>query len=81
MAPGLGLWRSRGLSSTTFLLLRGYLPNRKAEKNSPLENVLWRQFVFLLDQYDETKGGTQSFVANLLRLCFLDRPGQEKMRF
>ena len=28
-----------------------------------LENLLWHQFVFLLDQYDETKGGTQSFVA------------------
>jgi fermentation-respiration switch protein FrsA (DUF1100 family) len=30
-----------------------------------LENLLWHQFVFLLDQYDETKGGEQSFVAFL----------------
>jgi len=30
-----------------------------------LENLLWHQFVFLLDQYDETKGGAQSFVAFL----------------
>ncbi len=30
-----------------------------------LENLLWHQFVFLLDQYDEAKGGQQSFVALL----------------
>jgi hypothetical protein len=30
-----------------------------------LENLLWHQFVFLLDQYDETKAGAQSFVALL----------------
>jgi hypothetical protein len=30
-----------------------------------LENLLWHQFVFLLDQYDETKGGSQSFVVFL----------------
>lgn len=30
-----------------------------------LESLLWHQFVFLLDQYDETKGGAQSFVAFL----------------
>jgi dienelactone hydrolase len=30
-----------------------------------LENLLWHQFVFLLDQYDETKGGEQSFIAFL----------------
>ena len=30
-----------------------------------LENLLWHQFVFLLDQYDETKGGAQNFVAFL----------------
>jgi dipeptidyl aminopeptidase/acylaminoacyl peptidase len=30
-----------------------------------LENLLWHQFVFLLDQYDETRGGEQSFVAFL----------------
>ena len=30
-----------------------------------LENLLWHQFAFLLDQYDETKGGLQSFVAFL----------------
>ncbi|MGZ8846241.1 MAG: alpha/beta hydrolase family protein [Pyrinomonadaceae bacterium] len=30
-----------------------------------LENLLWHQFVFLLDQYDEVKGGQQSFVALL----------------
>jgi hypothetical protein len=30
-----------------------------------LENLLWHQFVFLLDQYDETKGGAQSFMAFL----------------
>jgi hypothetical protein len=30
-----------------------------------LENLLWHQFVFLLDQYDETKGGQQSFIAFL----------------
>jgi dienelactone hydrolase len=30
-----------------------------------LENLLWHQFVFLLDQYDETKGGAQTFVAFL----------------
>jgi dienelactone hydrolase len=30
-----------------------------------LENLLWHQFLFLLDQYDETKGGSQSFVAFL----------------
>jgi dienelactone hydrolase len=30
-----------------------------------LENLLWHQFVFLLDQYDEMKGGQQSFVAFL----------------
>src|SRR5438045_5095843 len=30
-----------------------------------LENLLWHQFVFLLDQYDEAKGGEQSFVAFL----------------
>ncbi|HYV23786.1 MAG TPA: alpha/beta fold hydrolase [Pyrinomonadaceae bacterium] len=30
-----------------------------------LENLLWHQFVFLLDQYDETQGGEQSFVAFL----------------
>jgi dienelactone hydrolase len=38
-----------------------------------LENLLWHQFVFLLDQYDETKGGTQSFVA-LLPSQALDYP-------
>jgi dienelactone hydrolase len=30
-----------------------------------LENMLWHQFVFLIDQYDETKGGEQTFVAFL----------------
>lgn len=30
-----------------------------------LENLLWHQFVFLLDQYDETKGGRQDFTAFL----------------
>lgn len=30
-----------------------------------LENLVWHQFVFLLDQYDETKGGPQSFIAFL----------------
>lgn len=30
-----------------------------------LENLLWHQFVFLLDQYDEAKGGQQSFNALL----------------
>lgn len=30
-----------------------------------LENLLWHQFLFLLDQYDETKSGPQSFVAFL----------------
>ena len=30
-----------------------------------LENLLWHQFVFLLDQYDETTGGVQSFQALL----------------
>ena len=30
-----------------------------------MENLLWHQFVFLLDQYDEVKGGPQSFVALL----------------
>ena len=30
-----------------------------------LENLLWHQFVFLLDQYDETKGASQSFIAFL----------------
>jgi dienelactone hydrolase len=38
-----------------------------------LENLLWHQFVFLLDQYDETKGGLQSFVAFLLSQA-LDYP-------
>lgn len=38
-----------------------------------LENLLWHQFVFLLDQYDETKGGEQSFVA-LLPSQALDYP-------
>lgn len=38
-----------------------------------LENLLWHQFVFLLDQYDETKGGAQSFVA-LLPSQALDYP-------
>jgi dienelactone hydrolase len=30
-----------------------------------LENLLWHQFIFLLDQYDEAKGGQQDFVALL----------------
>ena len=30
-----------------------------------LENLLWHQFVFLLDQYDEKKAGPQDFVAFL----------------
>src|SRR2546430_16251679 len=30
-----------------------------------LENLLWHQFVFLLDQYGETRGAEQSFVAFL----------------
>jgi dienelactone hydrolase len=30
-----------------------------------LENLVWDQFFFLLDQYDETKGGQQGFVALL----------------
>jgi dienelactone hydrolase len=38
-----------------------------------LENLLWHQFVFLLDQYDETKGGQQSFYA-LLPSQSLDYP-------
>jgi fermentation-respiration switch protein FrsA (DUF1100 family) len=38
-----------------------------------LENLLWHQFVFLLDQYDETKGGQQSFTA-LLPSQALDYP-------
>lgn len=38
-----------------------------------LENLLWHQFVFLLDQYDEGKGGQQSFVA-LLPSQALDYP-------
>lgn len=38
-----------------------------------LENLLWHQFVFLLDQYDELKGGQQSFVA-LLPSQALDYP-------
>jgi len=38
-----------------------------------LENLLWHQFVFLLDQYDETKGGLQSFQA-LLPSRALDYP-------
>ena len=38
-----------------------------------LENLLWHQFVFLLDQYDEKKGGRQSFHA-LLPSQALDYP-------
>src|SRR6185503_1353917 len=38
-----------------------------------LENLLWHQFIFLLDQYDETKGGQQSFTA-LLPSQALDYP-------
>lgn len=38
-----------------------------------LENLLWHQFLFLLDQYDETKGGQQSFYA-LLPSQSLDYP-------
>jgi dienelactone hydrolase len=38
-----------------------------------LENLLWHQFVFLLDQYDEKKGGQQSFYA-LLPSQSLDYP-------
>ena len=38
-----------------------------------LENLLWHQLVFLLDQYDETKGGQQSFTA-LLPSRALDFP-------
>ncbi len=38
-----------------------------------LENLLRHQFVFLLDQYDETKGGVQRFVA-LLPSQALDYP-------
>ena len=30
-----------------------------------LENLVWHQFVFLLDQYDESKGGAQTFLALL----------------
>jgi len=52
--------------STVKLRVRG-----QAERELPtkatmvLENLLWHQFVFLLDQYDETKGGQQSFIAFL----------------
>ena len=35
------------------------------EATMVLENLLWHQFVFLLDQYDEKKGGLQKFVASL----------------
>jgi dienelactone hydrolase len=38
-----------------------------------LENLIWDQFLFLLDQYDETKGGQQGFVA-LLPSQALDYP-------
>jgi len=42
-------------------------PDREVQTKATmiLENLLWHQFVFLLDQYDETKGGQQSFVAFL----------------
>ena len=50
-------------------------PDRELQTKATmvLENLLWHQFIFLLDQYDETKGGTQSFVA-LLPSQALDYP-------
>lgn len=42
-------------------------PERQLSSRATMveENLLWHQFVFLLDQYDEVKGGPQSFVALL----------------
>ncbi len=39
--------------------------NLQTKATMVMENLLWHQFVFLLDQYDETKGGPQSFIAFL----------------
>jgi fermentation-respiration switch protein FrsA (DUF1100 family) len=59
---------------TVKLRVRGQ-PEREVPTKATmvLENLLWHQFVFLLDQYDETKGGQQSFYA-LLPSQSLDYP-------
>lgn len=51
----------------TVKLHQGNQPDRELPTKATmvLENLLWHQFVFLLDQYDETKGGEQGFVAFL----------------
>jgi dienelactone hydrolase len=60
--------------ATVKLRVRGQ-PERELPTKATvvLENLLWHQFVFLLDQYDETKGGRQSFYA-LMPSQSLDYP-------
>ena len=61
-------------SATVKLRVRGQ-PERELPTRATmvLENLLWHQFVFLLNQYDEAKGGQQSFYA-LLPSQSLDYP-------
>ena len=58
---------SAKFNGTTVTLHTANAPDRELQSKATmiLENLLWHQFVFLLDQYDETKGGQQSFVAFL----------------
>jgi dienelactone hydrolase len=62
-------------SGTTVKLRVHGQPERELPTKATMvmENLLWHQFVFLLDQYDETKGGPQSFYA-LLPSQSLDYP-------
>jgi len=58
---------SAKFNGTTVSLHTPNQPDRELQTKATmiLENLLWHQFVFLLDQYDETKGGQQSFIAFL----------------
>ncbi len=58
---------SAKFNGTTITLHTANQPDRELQTKATmiLENLLWHQFVFLLDQYDETKGGQQSFIAFL----------------
>ncbi len=58
---------SAKFNGTTVSLHKANQPDRELQSKATmiLENLLWHQFVFLLDQYDENKGGQQSFSAFL----------------
>ena len=58
---------SAKFNGTIVTLHNANQPDREVQTKATMvmENLLWHQFVFLLDQYDETKGGPQTFTAFL----------------